>query len=328
MSSGNGLTLRFSTNLLPSAPVTGRTYRFKYTATNIAGESELSDELSVLLAEVPSISLNLHRIDSATLPAGQIRVTWDMPADDGGSPITGYRLYLNDVLVYDGNQLSTEVVYTLINLNVGLDYKISVSAMNAKGEGLSRADITLTAASHPQKMNKPFLKAATSTSITVEWSSTDFFNGGAPVTNYAVRRDDGPNTEFESQFTTSDATSTYHQFVGLDTSKLIYRFQVAAINSIGQGPQWSEAVSFYTADVPSDPLSFSVVSQSQSAITLNWMPPASDGGCDIEGYRIYMEDILLPGFVLVYNGLTLSTVTQFTIANPDIEPSKYYKFKI
>ena len=41
-----------------------------------------------------------------------------------------------------------------------------------------------------------------------------------------------------------------------------------------------------------------------------------------------MEDILLPGFRLVYNGLTLSTVTQFTIANPDIEPSRYYKFKV
>lgn len=70
VSMGSGMTMRFSTNLLPTSPVTGRIYRFKYTATNIAGESELSDELSVLLAEVPSTPLNLHRIDSATLPAG------------------------------------------------------------------------------------------------------------------------------------------------------------------------------------------------------------------------------------------------------------------
>ena len=39
-----------------------------------------------------------------------------------------------------------------------------------------------------------------------------------------------------------------------------------------------------------------------------------------------MEDILNPGFNVVYNGLTLPTVTQFTIANPDIQPSRYYKF--
>lgn len=255
-----------------------------------------------------------------------MRVTWDLPADDGGSPITGYRLYLNDVLVYDGDQKSTEVVYTLINLSVGLDYKISVSAMNAKGEGLTRADITLTAASHPQKMNKPFLRAATSTSITIEWSSSDFFNGGTPLTGFAIRRDDGPNTVFQAQVT-QDTTSSYHTFTGLLTSKLIYRFQVAAINSIGQGV-WSEAVSFYTADVPNDPQSVAVVAQSQSSITLKWNPPAVTGGCDIEGYRIYMEDILQPGFKLVYNGLTLSTVTMFTIATPEIEPSKYYKFKL
>ena len=58
------------------------------------------------------------------------------------------------------------------------------------------------------------------------------------------------------------------------------------------------------------------------------MPPSLNGGCNIEGYRIYMEDILSPGLRLVYNGLTISTVTQFTIANPDIEPSKYYRFLI
>ncbi len=41
-----------------------------------------------------------------------------------------------------------------------------------------------------------------------------------------------------------------------------------------------------------------------------------------------MEDILVPGLKLVYNGLTLSTVTQFTIAVPDIAPSKYYRFVV
>ena len=72
-----------------------------------------------------------------------------MPADDGGSPITGYKLYLNKVLHYDGSSLPTEVIYTLINLSVGRDYLIEVSALNAKGESLTKASITLTAASHP-----------------------------------------------------------------------------------------------------------------------------------------------------------------------------------
>jgi hypothetical protein len=93
------------------------------------------------------------------------------------------------------------------------------------------------------------LKSATATSITIEWSPSDFFNGGVPITSFAVRRDDGPNTEYLLQVTTSQ---TEYQFTGLSTASLIYRFEVAAINIIGQG-QWSEAVGFYTADVPSDP---------------------------------------------------------------------------
>ena len=70
VSVSNGMTLLFSTNLLPVAPTTGLMYRFKYSSTNVAGESDLSEELSVLLSEVPSVPLNLHRIDSAILPAG------------------------------------------------------------------------------------------------------------------------------------------------------------------------------------------------------------------------------------------------------------------
>ncbi len=62
---------------------------------------------------------------------------WDLPADDGGSPIVGYRVYLNSVLKYDGNGTSTQNNYTLINLIVGRTYVISVSAINNKGEGTS-----------------------------------------------------------------------------------------------------------------------------------------------------------------------------------------------
>jgi len=72
MSSGSGMIMLFFTNLLPvpKRPVIGKIYRFKYSSTNIAGESPLSEELSVLCAEVPKIPLNLVRIDSAILPAG------------------------------------------------------------------------------------------------------------------------------------------------------------------------------------------------------------------------------------------------------------------
>jgi hypothetical protein len=69
-SESNGMTMKFSTNQLAGPFYAGRIYRFKYSSENIAGESEISEELSVLLAEVPKAPTQLHRIDSEILPAG------------------------------------------------------------------------------------------------------------------------------------------------------------------------------------------------------------------------------------------------------------------
>jgi hypothetical protein len=75
--------------------VTGRTYRLKYTATNIAGEGLLSPEVSILIADEPSAPVNLRRISIQELTAGNIRVQWDVPADEGGNPVIGYVIYLD-----------------------------------------------------------------------------------------------------------------------------------------------------------------------------------------------------------------------------------------
>ena len=60
---------------------------------------------------------------------------WDLPIDEGGSPVTGYKLYVNNILQYDGSTQSNVVIYTLSNLVVGSSYLIAVSAINRIGEG-------------------------------------------------------------------------------------------------------------------------------------------------------------------------------------------------
>ena len=39
-----------------------------------------------------------------------------------------------------------------------------------------------------------------------------------------------------------------------------------------------------------------------------------------------MEDVLNVGMRIVYNGITLATITRFTITSPDILPSRTYRF--
>ena len=58
--------------------------------------------------------------------------------------------------------------------------------------------------------------------------------------------------------------------------------------------------------------------QSESQITIEWAEPTTDGGCPIEGYRAYLEDIEDPGYTIVYNGVKQPSVLKFTLAQPTI----------
>lgn len=97
----------------------GLIYKIKYSATNIHGEGMLSEEVSILMAEKPSAPTSFTRVDKTTLPAGQIRVTWALPSDEGGTPVTGYRIYLQGLLHYDSRMDSTLNSFVFINLTVG-----------------------------------------------------------------------------------------------------------------------------------------------------------------------------------------------------------------
>jgi len=143
----NGASLRAwdSTGL---TLVTGRYYRLKYSSTNIHGESELSDEVSILLADEPSKPQNIARIDMESVTAGDIRIKWSLPADEGGDPVLGYLLYLDGSLVLDASTQSTLNEYTYTGLSVGRTYRLSVTAVNDIGESPA-AYLDLIAASVP-----------------------------------------------------------------------------------------------------------------------------------------------------------------------------------
>lgn len=170
---------------------TGLIYKIKYSATNIHGESELSDETSILLAEVPTEPHNLMRIDKDSLPAGEIRVTWTLPLDEGGDPVTGYRLYLDQTtLVVEGE--STLNTYTFKQLSVGRQYSLGVAAFNDIGES-PLATLSELAASVPQKLSEPTLVDSSTTEIEV--MAQELFDGGDQVTSFAFARDNGPLTD-------------------------------------------------------------------------------------------------------------------------------------
>jgi len=126
-------------------------------AVNSEGTGPLSDEVAILMAQIPGVVTSLQRIDMMSLQAGDIRVSWSLPLTDGGSVVTGYKVYVDTILVYDGSDQSTVTQYTIPNLSVGKTYSVAVSALNKVGES-PKSSLSLVAASMPKKMQPVFYK--------------------------------------------------------------------------------------------------------------------------------------------------------------------------
>jgi hypothetical protein len=189
----NGLSLTWS----KSGLISGRIYKIKYSSTNVHGESELSNEVSILLAEKPSAPDGLQRININEISAGEVRLGWSLPTDEGGDPVLGYKLYLNDILWEDQSKLSTLNNYTYSGLTVGTTYDFSVTAINDIGESPA-SKLSLVASSPPSKTSSPTWVASTPTSVTIE-APTPSFDGGSEILNYVFTRDNGPLTAYTAQ---------------------------------------------------------------------------------------------------------------------------------
>lgn len=84
-----------------------------------------------MAAEVPGVPIGL----SVTAGDETVTLAWSEPADDGGSDITGYRIYRG--IMEDGLGIVEDVTdmhYTDTGLQNGQPYYYAVSALNAEGE--------------------------------------------------------------------------------------------------------------------------------------------------------------------------------------------------
>ena len=69
-----------------------------------------------------------------------VTVAWQVPTVDGGSRITGYRLYMNKLrdgdweLAYDGTNQPYVTIYTVHGLIAGDYYRFRVTSISVRGE--------------------------------------------------------------------------------------------------------------------------------------------------------------------------------------------------
>jgi fibronectin type III domain protein/low-density lipoprotein receptor class B len=135
-------------------------------------------------------------------------------------------------------------------------------------------------------------------SATVRWTapSTD---GGSAVTGYLVRVVDSAGVQVGA-LRPAAATATSLVVTGL-TNGSGYRFQVAAKNAVGAGPNSALSAVVVPATVPGAPvIATAAPGTAGGAVTAtaNWNPPASNGGSAVTGYRVRALRISATGTVL------------------------------
>ncbi len=114
-------------------------------------------------------------------------------------------------------------------------------------------------------------------------------NGGSPITGYRIERATGTDGDFmELIFSSSGFGIFGTTFLGESglRAATTYRYRVFAINNDGESSP-SDIASITTGKrAPDPPSNLTATSTRPDEITLNWMPPADDGGTPIMGYHI------------------------------------------
>lgn len=143
---------------------------------------------------------------SATSSGTSVKVTWSVPEDDGGAPVTGYEVTLGDghqVEIADPGSRST--VFT--RLKDGTSYTARVRAVNALGASPWSAP-TQPAVTGDNAPQTPTVTGVVTDGERVRVSWRPAGDGGFPVVGYTVALDDGTTAHVSGTADTALLTTT------------------------------------------------------------------------------------------------------------------------
>ena len=279
LSSGSGdgaksVTTNATTATLDSLTA-GTSYDVRVTAVNGLGRAESpATRMSTTTAAVPTVvtALQVPGTTSTT-----ITLDWKAPLDDGGSPVTGYRVTWNG-----GATTVATTGYTLTGLSADTPYSITVAAINGNGTGASaQASARTSKASQAAAPGPPRGLAASNvqdTSVRLTWKAPAS-DGGSAVTGYRV---------FVNGKTTN-VTGTTADVSGLSAGTS-YSATVAAVSDAGVGT--AATISFrttggaVTTGTPGSVVNLQITAKNATTATLDWSAPVSTGGSPITSYTV------------------------------------------
>jgi hypothetical protein len=204
----------------------GDTVHFRVSARNAAGTGPAATPQTVTPRTVADAPAPL----TATPGDGTVELNWPTPADDGGAPVTGYRI---EISTDDGTSWSTVVAdtgstgtrYVATGLDNGTPVTFRVGALNAAGVSAG-AVATATPRRPATAVTVTSVKASNRTLVVAFDAPAD--DGGSPISGYQYSLDGG-TTWIDAKTTTSPLV-----IEGL-VNGMPYPLQLRAVTDAGAG---------------------------------------------------------------------------------------------
>jgi hypothetical protein len=192
-----------------------------------------------VVRKLPSAPAALTSTPSADRTATAL--AWLPPANEGGAPITGYRVARDGTDSTGGGAYATTLPATARGFRFSLlrpqaNYSFTVQAINTVGTGPSatavmRPPTAPTAPSTPSGVSA--VRQQNGTTAVVGWQPPAS-DGGAAISGYRVTRGGSDSSGGGAYSTVVPATSRSFSFTLLNRTSP-YTFTVQAVNQIGTG---------------------------------------------------------------------------------------------
>src|SRR3989475_348623 len=190
-------------------------YSYRVSAINSVGTSSPSNTASATtlapIAPQPPTGLATPYVSSS-----QISISWQAPLNDGGSPITGYKIESST----DGGTTWNIIVantglpgtwYSNYHLLGSTAYSYRVSTINGIGTGTPSTTVSATT-SPPTAPHLPSGLASPSVSssqISISWFAPSN-NGGSPITGYKIESSTDGGTNWNIVAANTGSTGTWY----------------------------------------------------------------------------------------------------------------------
>ena len=294
----------------------GVEHHYYVLALNGVGASLPSGSVMVTPLGVPSSPTDLL----VSQVGGEVHITWNGPEDDGGSPISSFRIFRS----VNGGEFELMVS---IPADQGLEYNDAgvsdpnsygyrIYAVNPVGQSHNFVEALIQVRGVP---DAPVNLTAVSGDgyVLLTWEGPEY-DGLSPITSFAIWREDdaapfsigevGPDI-FEYNDTTTFNGETYQYFV-------------LALNEIGESGRSDRVQGEPIKEiVPPSPPKALTASLSGDAIDITWEGVDDDGGNEVSSYNIYRR-VNDNGSELI----RVFTSSIFFYADTDVMPGNTYYY--